>query len=372
MNNLEMLLAQFKDIATSPKKQFKLALEEGRKGVGCFPLYTPEPLIYAAGMLPFGMWGGDIEVFQAKKYLPAFACPVMQINLENGLTGVYKGVSAVLIPTLCDTFRCITQDWKAGVCDIPMIAVAYPQQHNEAGVEFFVSELKRIKAQLEKVSCTKITEQKITEAIEVYNEYYHTMGEFVKLANEHLNIITPSVRHEIIKSGWFVDKKVHMALVRALNGELQKLERYKGNEKRILLTGIMAEPMGIYQILEDNQMVVVADDLGQETRQFRYQIPTNKDALTNLSAHWAIRKDSTSHSSHKERIQEMVTLAKEAKADGVIACMMKFCDPEEYDFPSIKKEMNASGIPVLYQEIDLQVSSLEQARTRIQTFGEMI
>ena len=372
MNNLEMILTQFQDIATSPEKQFKLALSEGRKVIGCFPIYTPEPLIYAAGMLPFGMWGGDIEIFQAKKYLPAFACPIMQINLENGLTGVYKGVSAVLIPTVCDTFRCITQDWKAGVNNIPMIPVAYPQNHNEAGIDFFVSELKRIKSQLEKISGAIITEEQITTAIEMYNEYYQTMRDFVKLANEHLDVVTPSVRHAIIKSGWFLDKKIHMALVRALNGELKKLTIYKGNEKKILLTGIMAEPLDFYKILEENNMVVVADDLGQETRQFRYAIPIDKDPLTNLSCHWAIRKDSTSHSSHKERIEEMVNLAKETNVDGVIACMMKFCDPEEYDYPYIKKEMNAIGIPVLYQEIDLQTSSLGQARTRIQTFGEML
>ncbi len=47
--------------------------------------------------------------------------------------------------------------------------------------------------------------------------------------------------------------------------------------------------------------------------------------------------------------------------------MMKFCDPEEYDYPLVRKDIEDSGIPTLYVEIDQQTQNNEQARTRIQT-----
>jgi benzoyl-CoA reductase/2-hydroxyglutaryl-CoA dehydratase subunit BcrC/BadD/HgdB len=65
-------------------------------------------------------------------------------------------------------------------------------------------------------------------------------------------------------------------------------------------------------------------------------------------------------------------LFKESDADGVVACIMKFCEPEEFDFPIYRKTLEAAGIPVLFLEIDLLARSHEQSRTRIQSFAEML
>ena len=63
---------------------------------------------------------------------------------------------------------------------------------------------------------------------------------------------------------------------------------------------------------------------------------------------------------------------RKGKADGVVVCMMKFCDPEEYDYPVFNKQLKAEGILSVHVDIDQQTQNIEQARTRIQTFAEMI
>ena len=68
----------------------------------------------------------------------------------------------------------------------------------------------------------------------------------------------------------------------------------------------------------------------------------------------------------------MIEQAKERKAKGVVVFMMKFCDPEEFDYPIYKKELDDAGIPILYLEVDQQIDSFEQLRTRVQSFAEMI
>ena len=52
--------------------------------------------------------------------------------------------------------------------------------------------------------------------------------------------------------------------------------------------------------------------------------------------------------------------------------MMKFCDPEEYDYPIYKAELEEAGVPELYLEIDQQLTTFEQIRTRVQSFTEML
>jgi len=51
---------------------------------------------------------------------------------------------------------------------------------------------------------------------------------------------------------------------------------------------------------------------------------------------------------------------------------MKFCDPEEYDYPVVKKDIESKNIPTLFIEVDQQTSNNEQVRTRVQAFSEML
>ena len=68
----------------------------------------------------------------------------------------------------------------------------------------------------------------------------------------------------------------------------------------------------------------------------------------------------------------LIDMVREKDARAVVVCMMKFCDPEEFDYPVYKKELEQAGIPVLYLELDQQIESFEQLRTRIQSFSEML
>ena len=42
-----------------------------------------------------------------------------------GIKGEYKGVSAIIIPSLCDSLKTLGQNWKYAVADIPFIPVSY-------------------------------------------------------------------------------------------------------------------------------------------------------------------------------------------------------------------------------------------------------
>ena len=60
------------------------------------------------------------------------------------------------------------------------------------------------------------------------------------------------------------------------------------------------------------------------------------------------------------------------KADGVIYCQMKFCDPEEFDYPWVKKACDKAGVPVLNLEVEQNTETAGQVRTRVQAFVEML
>ena len=72
------------------------------------------------------------------------------------------------------------------------------------------------------------------------------------------------------------------------------------------------------------------------------------------------------------RIDDIIRLAKEYNADGVIDCSLKFCglyDTEKY---AVTRALNEAGIPVLSLETDYEDSDAGQLRTRIEAFVEML
>ena len=375
MADLQQSIARLQAACDNPRAQLDYYLSQGKKVVGCFAPWAPEELVHASGMIPMGMWGGHTELKMAKSYLPAFACSIMQANMEFGLQGVYKGMSAVIIPAICDTLRCMTQNWRFGIKSIPAIAIVYPQNRsNPASVDYLISEYETVLTQLYTITGQMMNEDALHETIEIYNEHNKVMREFAAVANDHLDVITPQVRHTVFKSAFFFEKSEHTAIVKDLIEGLKARPAYNWTGKKVVLTGIMCEPVQVLDILAENNVAVVGDDLVQESQQFRADTPEKGGGgLKRLALQWNERYGcSLIHELGKPRGGQLAKLCQETGADGVIVCMAKFCDPEEYDQPWLEKDLRNAGHPCVSIEIDQQNASFEQIRTRVQTFCESL
>ncbi|MEA5135950.1 MAG: 2-hydroxyacyl-CoA dehydratase family protein [Candidatus Fimivivens sp.] len=375
MADLNSNIALLKSACENPRAQLDHYLSQGKKVIGCFPVYTPEELVHASGMIPFGLWGGKTELKLVKSYLPAFACPIMQSTLEFGLRGTYQGLSAVIIPALCDTFRCMTQNWRFGVPTIPMIPIVYPQNRTSpASVDYLISEYENVLSMLSTITGMMMNEKALSESIAIYNEHNAIMREFAKVANDHLDVVTPQVRHTVMKSALFYEKSEHTIIVREIIESLKAQPVYKFTGKKVVLTGITCEPDALLDIFTENNIAIVGDDLAQEMRQYRTDTPLKGGGgLKRLALQWNARYGcSLAHELGKPRGKMLADMCTETGATGVVACLMKFCDPEEYDLPYIVADLRGATLPCLTIEIDQQNTSYEQIRTRIQTFCEMI
>src|SRR5665647_1805875 len=142
MSRIQEIISALEEISKHPAQAVQKSMEKtGKKAVGCFPLYTPEEIIYAAGMLPIGMWGGQTEIKHADTYLQSFCCSIMRENLEQGMRGVYDMLDAVIIPTYCDTLKCLCENWKSAVPQVKAIPMVYPQNRvSSAGITYMIAE----------------------------------------------------------------------------------------------------------------------------------------------------------------------------------------------------------------------------------------
>lgn len=372
MSGIQNLLTEFTQIANDPAGAVaKWKAETGKGAVGVLPVYAPEELVHATGFLPVGIWGGMVDISKARTYLPAFACSIMQSIMELELSGAYDDLAAVLIPSPCDTLKCVGQKWK-GKC--PAIQFVQPQNRGlESANAFLAEEYRIVRAKLESATGVAITDQALERSIQVYNENRAELRRFTTLAAQHPELIDPAQRHAVIKARYFMEKSAHTAKLRQLNDLLAAAPEQLWNGKRVILTGIMTEPAALLDIFVENGFAVAADDLAQESRQFRHDVPEGGDPLYRLARWWnQLEGCSLATDRAKGRIPMLVDLAKKTQADGIVICMMKFCDPEEFDYPLLTKRLEQEEIPQLYLEVDLSSESLEQLRTRIQSFAEML
>ena len=375
MRTAKEIINEFKAIADNPRKAMDdYKKETGKGAVGIMPVYCPEEIVHAAGYLPIGMWGAQKkQISKARTYLPPFACSIMQSVMELQLEGVYDDLEAVIFSVPCDTLKCMSQKWNRPV---PAIVFTHPQNRKiakDAANVFAREEFNIVKEKLEDILDVHISNKAIKNSIAVYNENRAACREFSDVAAEYAAVVTPSDRHAVIKARWFMEKSRHTALVKELIAALKAEQAPEFKGKKIIVTGIQVEPYDVLDIFQENGFAIVADDLAQETRNFRQDVPDDDDALMALARAWnEFDGCSLATDANKPKGQMIIDAVKKYGADAVVVCMMKFCDPEEFDYPILLQEFEAAGVKNLYIEVDQESTAFEQVKTRIQTFAEIL
>lgn len=375
MDTLMQKLEQLQAVANNSAKQLEQFVKNGKKVVGCFPEYTPDEIVYAAGMVPFGIWGQEgREISEAKKFFPPFYCALALSSLELGLDTVLNKLSAVIIPSLCDTLKCLGQNWKTGVPQVPFIQLVHPQNRaTPAGITFLSEQYKNISAQLSEISGVPVTEMRLAKAIELYNQRREALRLFSQVAAKYPHIFTPVLRNVVIKSGYFMDVVEHTQCLRDIISLANQQPLQAWNGHKIVVTGIIADSPTILQILADNNMAIVTDEVAHESRQFRQDVPADPDPWTALARQVAeLEGCSLLFDVQKKRGKLLAELVRQNNAHGVVYLLTKFCDPEEFDAPVIKKYLDKEGIPSIIIEVDQQTKTYEQARTALQTFADVL
>jgi len=372
MADVKTMLAEFEQISKSPKQLLDKYKAEGKKVVGCF-YYTPQPIVSALGMVPMGLWGGQVNPQVSGKYSPIFTCSILRSCLELGMTDKYKGLDAVLMPIICDTFRGLCGAWRAGVPQIKIIPFVPPQNRKDPGaLDYLIEEYKYVKEELEATAGKTVSNEELLKYIRLYNKKNAVIREFADTANKHLDVISAVDRHHVMKAITFLEPEAVIEKLEVLCEALNALPVCEWKGKKVILTGITAEPDDMLNAFKQNNVAVVGDDLMQESRLYRTDYPAATSSLESLALQClAIKGCSVCHDDNAyARGENLVKMAKETGADGVVYCLMRFCDIEEYDQPSVLDTIMNAGIPTFSIDIDQSTSDSGQALTKIQTFAE--
>lgn len=377
MSEVKELLEQFKYFANNPRKQLDKYLAEGKKAVGVFPYYAPEEIIYAAGIVPFGVWGGQGPIEKAKEYFPTFYYSLALRCLEMALDGTLDGLSANMLTTLDDTLRPLSQNYKVSAGrKIPMIFLNHGQHRKEEfGKKYNATIFAKAKQELEQICDVKITDEALKEAFKVYNENRALKREFIKLAATHPQTIKASDRTYVLKSGYFMLKDENNKMLKELNDKLKAMPQENWDGVKVVTSGIITDNEGLLEVFDNYKVCIVADDVAHESRALKVDIDLSIDDPMLALADQFARMDEDPilyDPDITKRPKYVLDLAKDNGADGCLLFMMNFNDTEEMEYPSLKKAFDYAKVPLIKMGYDQQMVDFGQVKTQLETFREIV
>ena len=377
--SIETMMKEFQQVAYNPKAQLDKFKAQGKKVIGVLPYYAPEELVYAAGMVPMGIWGSNTKtISRAKEYCATFYCTIAQLALEMLLDGTMDQLDGLITPTICDTLRPMSQNFRVAIGEkIPTIFLAHPQNRFAPwGLQFCIDQYTNVRKMLDKIAGHAMTDEDIRNAIKVYNASRKARRQFVKLAADHCDVVTPTLRSAVLKASYFMLKDEYTEKLTALNAELEKLPVCNWKGVKVVTSGIVADNPKLLAIFEENKIAIVADDVAHESRSFRADADETGDPMMALAKQFAALDYDVllyDPASEQNRRGEFVAkLVKDSGAQGLILFMQQFCDPEEMEYPYLKKALDAAGIPHIKLGVDQQMRDFGQASTAIQAFADVL
>lgn len=372
------LFKQFHDaVANVERMALKWKGQYGGMVIGWLKTDVPEELIHAAGCLPFGIYGGKPGFDRVDAHLQPWACSLMRSNLAMALNGKLDFLDGLIIPHTCDTTRMIAGIWKH-VRPFPYMENYYmPRQVDRPSARtYMLGELKRLKESIERFTGSVITEQNLTKSIALYNENRSLLRHLFSLHEQNPGLIGCLDLYTVVKSSMVTPKEIHNQwlgqLINTLEMENREQPGSMDTRVRVVISGPVWEPPEIMDII-DKLGTVVGDDLLTGYRYIAGDVAKAGNPLEALADRQLKRIPFAGFdSSHNPRRNFLVDLVRRKQAQGVIFLHLKFCEPENYDYYDNKAALERAGFPSVRIETEVGGSSLEQVRTRIEAFLEMV
>lgn len=361
ISNLDANLAQWKE-------------EHNGKIIGCFPIYCPEEILHAAGMLPVGLWGEERSIIEANTLLETFACTIVRSNLEMALTGHLDFLDGVVFPSTCDTVQCMAGIWRRKFPSMFNSYLAYPANRtSSAAQEYVFHVLSVFRKEIEELAGKKISESQLLKSIQIFNEHKRLMNSLYSIRREKPGIIRQTDFNSILKAAVLMPKEVHINLLQELVREITRTgERSISQGPKIVLSGHLITDE-LASIVDELGFLVVDDDFARGSRLFRSTLVSEGEPITELGRRYlGMGPCSTLHDDRAYRGEYLAKMVKESSADGVVLFLLKFCEPEVFDYPWIKKDLHRNQITSIMLEFDQESASGGQIRTRLQAFKELL
>jgi benzoyl-CoA reductase/2-hydroxyglutaryl-CoA dehydratase subunit BcrC/BadD/HgdB len=364
-------------------KELQDAKAEGRKVVGSFCVFVPEEMTLAADAVHVGLCAGaEAGTNLAEQLVPRNTCALIKsfIGFKMArLCPFTESCDLIVGETTCDGKK---KAYEAFNEIAPTYVMEVPQTKTPAARALWRSEIVRYMAELEKVTGRTITAEKLAQGIKTANAKRRALQRLTKLRAASPAPISGRDALLINQIGFYDEPVRFTAKINELCDELEvRIEAGQGvaaaNTPRLMLSGCpMAVPnWKLPYVVESSGAVIVGEESCIGTRNSRDltdESGTTLEAMIDAIADRYMKIDCACFTPNTERLDNVTSLAKAVKADGVVHYSLLFCQPYSHEALKVDKALAAANIPMLSIETDYSMEDVEQLKTRIEAFVETL
>ena len=364
----------FHQIVTNVSKTIqKYEAELDRPVIGVMPAYFPLELIEAAGGYPVQLWGNNLPIEKADAYLQSYCCSVARSVMELELRGSAHMVKAYAFTSLCDTLINLREIYRR-VFSKPTLELSIPITRTAiARHNYLESVVKSVSAGLEKITGNQVTPDSLDKAANLYGRTRALQRRLYQLRRQKPGLVKSLDFYTAIKSGFFLPGHVYNRMLDDLLQKLEGLEAHNGSRPKLLLSGMVFDPLAIHKIIDESGACVVDDDFANGWRTVSkgdLKVDNLVEGITDFLFNPApccciYNPDNDRHPYLLNRVQE-------SGADGVLFWYIKFCEPDAFDRPQLMKHLKDENIPVSFIDLELTMTNFDAVRTRINAFCEIL
>ncbi len=364
-------------------KELQDAKAQGKKVVGTFCVFVPEEIVLAADGIQVGLCAGaEAGMDAAEKILPRNTCALIKSFVGFKLSRLCPYIEScdlVVGETTCDGKK---KAYEIFADHAPVYVMEIPQMKNACDRDLWRAELLRFKDRIEALTGKTITAPKLREAIQLVNARRRVLQRLNELRTASPAPISGRDALLVNQISFYDDPVRFTEKIGLLCDELEEqVKAGKGvapkEVPRLMLSGCpMAVPnWKLPYIIESSGAVIVGEESCIGTRNTRDLVDENggtMEELLDALVDRYMRIDCACFTPNTERLDHIVDMARKLKADGVVHYGLSFCTPYAMEAFKVEKALKAAGIPMLAIETDYSMEDVEQLKTRVEAFVEMI
>lgn len=347
---------------------------KGMKVVGVYCAFTPKELIAASGGIPVSLCGGSNKpIPAAEQHLPRNLCPLIKSSYGFALTETcpyFDYTDFLIADSTCDGKKKMYERLQK---IRPLYLLQLPQTYaGESALNYWLSELRRLRRILENELGREITDDGLREKIHIYNQcrslvrqvYELNAGKRPLLTGKEISIATDQGGYEVDLPGYLKRLK-----------QVIKFAKERGSidaGPRILLTGCPTTCKKVLDIIEQKATVVAMENCGALKTVLEPVDETEKDPLLALAKKY-IRIACPCMSPNPGRYEILANIVGEYQIDGVVDLTWQAC--HTYNVEStllgdfVREEL---GKPFIQIETDFSDSDTDWIKVRVDAFIEML
>jgi len=345
----------------------------GRKSVVVLPVHYPRELFTAMDVHTVELWGppGPPRGPDAGR-IQAYACAVVRNALAFLAAGGADAVDAALFPHTCDSIQGLaTLAPDFGGWGKPALRYLHPKGGDGPAARAFVrAELVHLAGRLGELTGRPLEVPRLAAAIELHARIDRLRGAL--LSRRACLGMGDRALYRLLRRGEFLEPEDHLA-------ELADAALGLGEERMqhgvpLMVSGYVPEPMTLFDVLASAGAFVVADDYAAVGRRVPpASLANDGDPIDTLAAKaFAMPPCPTRGGDQDARMEYLEFLYRRSGAAGLIVHVQKFCDPELFDVPAIRRRFARIGAPLLYLEGEMESSLSGRVITRLEAFVEMV